>query len=318
MATKITTRDGFKNYCLRKIGFPVLELNMDEDQINDRVDEALRKFWTYHYDGSERIYYVHKVTATDQANKFITMPANIIGVVRILPISSAYNVGSVFSLQYQIVLSDMWRWSSVQMTQFYQIYQYSQLIEQLLVGQQPIRFNEMSNRLYLDMDWGRTPVDTYIIVEAFRVLDPDNVALCLENVTGTFRKNEIVTGGTSGATATIDSINRQSLQEIFVKDWTDDFEEGETITGGTSGATATVKLIFDCDDVWNNQWLQDYTTALIEENWGRNMTKYDRVTLPSGMVLNGQAIFERARQDKQALENELYNTYNIPAVDMIG
>lgn len=318
MATKITTRDAFKSYCLRKIGFPVLELNMDEDQINDRVDEALRKFWMYHYDGSERIYYVHRVTAADIANKFLTMPPNINGVVRILPISSAYNVGSVFSLQYQIVLSDMWRWSSVQMTQYYQIYQYSQLIEQLLVGQQPIRFNEMSNRLYLDMEWNRVPADQYIVVEAYRVLDPDQVTLCLENVVGTFRRNEVVTGGTSLATATIDSINKQSLQEIFVKDWSDDFDETETITGGTSGATATVKLIYDCDDVWNNQWLQDYTTSLIEENWGRNMTKYDKVTLPSGMVLNGEYIFERARKDKEALEQELYNTYNIPAIDMIG
>lgn len=317
MATKITTRDGFKNYCLRKIGFPVLELNMDEQQIDDRVDEALRKFWQFHYDGSERIYYVHQVTTTDMANKFLTMPPNINGVVRILPISSAYNVGSVFSLQYQIVMSDMWRWSSVQMTQFYQIYQYSQLIEQILVGQQPIRFNELSNRLYLDMEWNRIPAGNYIIVEAFRVLNPDHLTLCLDSVTGTFREGEVITAS-GGATATIDAINKQSLQELFVKDWSANITATETITGGTSGATATVKIAFDCDDVWNNQWLQNYCVALIEENWGRNLTKFDRVTLPSGMVLNGERIFARAQEDIKKYEYELYNTYNIPAVDMIG
>lgn len=318
MPTKITTRDEFKNYCLRKIGAPVLEMNIDEDQVNDRVDEALRKFWQFHYDGSEQIYYAHRVTNADMTNKFLTMPPNIIGATKILPVSAAFNVGSVFSLQYQIVLQDMWRWSSVQLTHFYQIYQYTQLIEQLLVGQQPIRFNEMSNRLYIDMDWNRVGANNFIVVQAYRVLNPDNVTLCLSNVTGTFQHNEVVTAN-NGANGTIDSINKQSLQEIFVRDFsnTTAFEASTTITGGTSGATADVSIVFDSDDVWNNQWLQNYAVALIEENWGRNLTKYTG-TLPGGMQYNGPAILQRAQADIQKLEYELYNTYNIPAADMIG
>lgn len=317
MATKITTRDGFKNYCLRKIGFPVLELNMDEDQINDRVDEALRKFWMFHYDGNQRIFYVHKVTAADAVNKFITLPPNINGVVKILPISSAYNVGSVFSLQYQTVLSDMWRWSSVQLTSYYQIYQYTQLMEQLLVGQQPVRFNEMNKRLYVDMDWARLPVDNYMVIEAYRIMNPDQLTLCLSNVTGTFTEGEGITAN-NGATGTIGAINTTSLQELFVEDFTETFAVNTTVTGNTSGATADISAVFDCDNVWNNIWLQNYAIALIEENWGRNLTKFNNVTLPSGMVLNGAEILRRAQADVQKYEYELYNTYNIPAIDMIG
>lgn len=319
MATKITTRNGFMNYCLRKVGAPVLDIvhNMDEDQVNDRIDEALRKFWQFHYDGSERIFYVHLVTAADYTNKFLTLPPNINGCIRILPISSAYSVGSVFSLQYQTVLSDMWRWSSVQLTSYYQIYQYTQLMEQLLVGQQPIRFNEIGNRLFIDMDWNRVPVGNYIVAECYRIMNPDHLTLGLSSVVGTFSQNETITTNL-GVTGTIDAINKTSVSELFITDWSADIPVGATITGGTSGATATVSFVFDCDDVWNNIWLQNYATALIEENWGRNLTKYDRVTLPSGMVLNGQAIFERAQADVKKYEYEVENTYNIPAIDMIG
>jgi hypothetical protein len=290
---------------------------MDEDQVNDRVDEALRKFWQFHYDGSERIYYVHKVTAEDRINKFIVLPPNINGAIRILPISSAYNAGSVFSLQYQIVLQDMWRWSSVQLTQYYQIYQYSQLIEQLLVGQQPIRFNEMSNRLYIDMDWSRVPDDNYVVIECYRILNPDHLTVCIDNVTGVFKDGEEVTIS-GGVTGKIDSVNKQSLQELFLSQWSAMPAIGSTVTGQQSGATAEVRLLFDSVDVWNNIWLQNYATALIEENWGRNLTKYDRVQLPSGMVLNGAAIFQRAQMDVQKCETELYSTYNIFALDYIN
>lgn len=316
MVTRITTRQEFGNYCLRKIGFPVLEINMDEDQVNDRIDEALRKFQLYHYDGHEKIYFVHEVTAQDHINKFIKLPENIIGVVRILPISSAFNVGSVFSLQYQIVLQDMWRWSSVQLTQFYQIYQYTQLIEQLLVGQQPLRFNERNNRLYLDMEWGRIPVGNFIIVEAYRTLDPDEVTLTLNDLVGTFQDGEIITGGTSGATATIEYINKQSVSEIFISNW--NFLKGETITGGTSGATATVSEVFDARKVWENPWLLEYATALIEENFAVNLSKYDNPNMPGGIKFNGERIYARAQEKLQELKNDLYTSFMIPSIDMIG
>ena len=80
MATP-TTKEEFKQYCLRKLGAPVIEINVDDDQVDDRIDEALRYYWDYHFDGSDKIYYKHQITQTDIANKYIILPENIIGAV---------------------------------------------------------------------------------------------------------------------------------------------------------------------------------------------------------------------------------------------
>ena len=76
-----TTKADFKEHCLRRLGKPVVEINVDEDQIDDRVDEALDYFQDYHFDGIEQTYYKHVVTQTDMDNKYITLPDNIVGVV---------------------------------------------------------------------------------------------------------------------------------------------------------------------------------------------------------------------------------------------
>ena len=78
------SREEFKAYCLRKLGAPVIEINVDDDQVDDRVDEALKYYWDYHFDGTEKIYYKHKITPTDVANRYITLPENIIGAVNLL------------------------------------------------------------------------------------------------------------------------------------------------------------------------------------------------------------------------------------------
>lgn len=317
MVTKINSRAAFKDYCLRKLGAPVLDINVDDDQINDRVDEALNMFWDFHYDARELIYYSHQVTLEDFNNKFIYMPPNVIGVTKILPVSSAFNVGSVFSLQYQIVLQDMWRWSSVQLTHYFQIYQYTQLIEQLLVGQQPIRFNEMNGRLYIDMNWTRVPVGQYIVVQGYRRLDPDQISLMLD-APGNWLEGETVTAS-NGATGKIYAENIQARQELFIKDFsTTPFVPETTIVAGTSGSTATIKYVANSLDVWNNRWLQNYATALIKRQWAQNISKYNNVVLPGGMTLNSMGILREAQEEIAASENVVYTTYNMPAPMMVG
>ena len=89
-----STREQFKTYCLRKLGFPVIEINIDDDQVDDRIDEALKYYWDYHYDGTEKMYYKYKLTAEDITNKYITLPENIIGAVSIFPVYVAL-VGAI-------------------------------------------------------------------------------------------------------------------------------------------------------------------------------------------------------------------------------
>ena len=169
----ITTRADFKEYCLRKLGKPVIEINVDDDQVEDRIDEALKYYWDYHFDGTEKVYYKHLVTATDITNKYITLPENIIGTVRIFDIGNYMSVNNIFNIRYQIALNDLYTLTYQSMVPYYMAFQHIQLLEQLLVGQQPIRFNRHTNKLYIDVDWTKIVEGYYVLVEAYQVVDPD-------------------------------------------------------------------------------------------------------------------------------------------------
>ena len=168
-----TTRTEFKEYCLRKLGKPVIEINIDDDQIDDRIDEALRYYWDYHFDGTDKVYYKHQVTSQDKANKYITVPENIIGAVRVFPIADPMvRSDDLFNIRYQIALNDLYTLTSVSMVPYYMVMEHLALISEMLVGQQPIRFNRHMNRVYVDMDWGNIKVGEFLLIEAYEVIDP--------------------------------------------------------------------------------------------------------------------------------------------------
>lgn len=169
-----TNRDEFKEYCLRKLGKPVIEINVDDDQVEDRIDEALRYYWDYHFDGSEKVYYKHQVNEADRTNGYITLPENIIGAVRVFPVGDpAISSNDLFNIQYQIALNDLYTLTSVSMLPYYMTMQHLSLIQEVLVGQQPIRYNRHKNRLYIDQDWDKTRTAEFLLVEAYEVVDPD-------------------------------------------------------------------------------------------------------------------------------------------------
>lgn len=172
MATP-TTKAEFKEYCLRKLGKPVIEINVDDDQVDDRIDEAIRYYWDYHFDGSDRIYYKHQVTSDDVANKYITLPENIIGAVKVFQIGDpSIRADDLFNIRYQIALNDLYTLTNVSLVPYYMVMEHLALVTELLVGQQPIRYQRHKDRLYVDMDWNTVPVGTYLLVEAYEVIDP--------------------------------------------------------------------------------------------------------------------------------------------------
>jgi len=168
-----TSRAEFTEYCLRKLGKPVIEINVDEDQVGDRIDEALRYYWDYHFDGSEKTYYKKIITQTDINNKYITIPDNIIGVVNIFDLGSALGLNNLFNIRYQIALNDLYTLTSVSMVPYYMAMNHVQFLEQMLVGKQPLRYNRHMNKLYIDMSWDQVVPDNYLIVEAYQIVDPD-------------------------------------------------------------------------------------------------------------------------------------------------
>jgi hypothetical protein len=242
-----TTRAAFKEYCLRRLGKPVIEINVDDDQVEDRVDDALRYYWDYHFDGTEKIYYKHLVTDTDKTNKYITVPDNVIGAVNLFNIADpSIRSDDLFNIRYQIALNDLYTLTSVSMVPYYMVMEHLSLISEMLVGKQLLRFNRHMNRLYIDMDWNSLS-NEYLLVEAYQIIDPTEYV-----------------------------------------------------------------------DVWKDQWLLRYATALIKRQWGSNLTKFTGMQLPGGLTFNGEKIYNDAVAEITDLEDKMISSYSLPVMDMVG
>ena len=169
-----TSRATFKEYCLRKLGKPVIEINVDDDQVDDRIDECIRYYWDYHFDGTEKTYYKQVVTDQIKSDKYITLPENIIGAIRVFQIGDpSVRASDMFNIRYQIALNDLYQLTTVSLLPYYMAMQHLGTITELLVGQQPIRYNRHTNKLHVDMDWTKIDVGQFLLVEAYEVIDPD-------------------------------------------------------------------------------------------------------------------------------------------------
>lgn len=171
----VNSRQSLKEYCLRALGAPVLEINVDDDQLEDRIDVALEFFRLYHYDGIEKIYLKHKITAQDIANKYIPMSPLVYGVSRVLPITSgAASSKNIFDLQYQLRLNDLYDLTSTSIIYYSTVMSHLSLLDLMLNGHILYRFNRHQDRLYLDINWDYDVRENeYVIVECYRAMDPD-------------------------------------------------------------------------------------------------------------------------------------------------
>jgi len=168
-----TTRATFAEFCLRKLGKPVIEINVDDDQVDDRIDESLSYYADYHFDGTSKEFAKFTVTALDKSNKYLTVPENIIGVVNIFDIGDGLSTNNLFNIRYQIALNDLYDLSKhdYMLTSYYMNMQNIQFMEEILVGKQPLRYNRHMNKLHIDMDWDKVNVGNIIIAEAYQVVD---------------------------------------------------------------------------------------------------------------------------------------------------
>lgn len=168
------SRTTFKEYCLRRLGAPVIEINVSPEQVDDRVDDAL-KYWTdFHCDASEKLYYKYQLVSDDFTNKYITMPDNVIGAIRIFEGGFGQGSGDILNnVPYQIFMSELYNFQSVDLLPYYMTMQKLGFIQDILVGKRPIRYNRHSNRLYIDMNWSRFNVGDFLIIECYNVIDPD-------------------------------------------------------------------------------------------------------------------------------------------------
>lgn len=167
------SREEFKKYCLRKLGAPVITINVADEQVDDRIDEALKYYQEFHFDGTIKTYFSHMITDEDLKNKFIEMPEEICGVIDLLPIGSNLNSIGMFDIRYQYVLNEMVSLNSFQLVDYYMALQNVKFMEELLLGKQPFRFNRHENKLYIDMNWEKVGAGNYIVAICYAIVDPE-------------------------------------------------------------------------------------------------------------------------------------------------
>ena len=191
------TREQLKQYALRNLGKPVIEIHVDDAQLEDRLDEALQYFSQYHYDGVERVYLKYQYTEADktrltsntsssatknsittnfsEANNYLIVPDSVLAVNRIFNLSDKHNL-NLFDVRYQLRLNDLYDFSSTSIIHYDMVLRHLDFLDHILVGEKPIRFNQHNNRLYIDMDWSEDlSVGEYIIIECYRKLDPETM-----------------------------------------------------------------------------------------------------------------------------------------------
>ena len=167
------TREQHKDWCLRQLGFPVLDINVDDDQVDDAIDQSLQYFQDFHFDAVERWYLKHQITETDKANKYIPITDNIIGVTRIFPIGSTNASVNMFDLRYQLRLHELYDFTSTSYVNYVLTQQHIRTLDLLFSGEVPIRFNRHSNKLYIDWDWKYDlDVSEWLIIEGYVIIDP--------------------------------------------------------------------------------------------------------------------------------------------------
>lgn len=312
------TRAEFKDYCLRRLGWPVIDINVDDDQVEDRIDDALSFWHDYHFDGTEKLFMKHQITQEDIDRRWIYCPEPVTFVTGIFPFDDSNSSINMFDLRYQLRLHDLYDFTSVSYVSYEITMQHIQTLQLLFSGKPQFRFNRKQNKIFLDVDWTRDlAVGEYVVVECYRKLVPDIITL-----TGTANlstSSKTVTGtGTKFDSEIVENdfvdFGGQSLQVRKIKSPT----EIELVNTPSSSNAAAVMTIAGNSDVWDDRFLKSYATAKIKYQWGSNLSKFAGIQMPGGVTLDGPRILQEAREDLAKLEEEAHIMNIGPSEIFIG
>lgn len=261
MATtsKIKNRTQFAGYCLRKLGHPMIKINVTNDQINDCIDDSIQFYNHFHFDATSEVYHKHQITQENIDNRYIDIPDNIVSVKKIVPISSdSYSTSTeaLFDPMYQMYKSDLLSFNNLSTSVQYlmQWKESAKMIQLLISGIKEIfDFSVHENRLYLHLNWMTDiAIDDWLVINAERILlNPD------------------------------EDINAES-------------------------------------DVWGDMFLKEYCAALIQLQWGQNLSKYENVQMPGGVVFSGERIYMEAKEKVERIKEEARSVWELPPLMMIG
>lgn len=316
---KPTTRAQFKDYCLRKLGHPVIQINLDDDQIEDRIDDALSFFHDYHFDGCEKIYMKHQFTQADIDRRWIYCPDAVLFVTGVLPFDDSNSSINMFDLRYQLRLHDLYDFTSVSYVSYEITMQHIRTLNLLFSGTPQFRFNRHHNKVHLDINWeSDAQVGKYVIIECYRKMNPDTVTLT-GTITGNTSSNTLTGTATTFDQELIenDFITLSDGQEVQIRKINSPTEIliATSLTANVSNVSMTRVGI---SDVWNDRFLKKYATALIKRQWGNNMKKFSGIQMPGGVTLNGKEIYDEAAEEIEKIEEDMFNFNSLPSEIFTG
>jgi hypothetical protein len=312
------TRKQFKEYCLRRLGWPVIDINVDDDQVEDRIDDALSFYYDYHFDGTEKMYMKHKITQADIDRRWIYCPDAVTFVTGVMPFDASSSSVNMFDMRYQLRLHDLYDFTSVSYVSYEITMQHIQTLNMLFSGTPQFRFNRHQNKLMLDVDWTRNVnLGEYVVIECYRKLQPDNKIL-----TGTVNLNI----GNTTVTGTNTIFDQELLEGDFVNFGGQNLQVKTissptqlTLTSAPTANDTNVTMTLEgVTDVWNDRFLKKYATEKIKYQWGSNLSKFAGVQLPGGVTLDGPRIMQEAQVEIDKLEEEMHSLNVLPSNMLIG
>jgi hypothetical protein len=315
---KITNRSEFKDYCLRRIGFPVIDINVDDDQVEDRIDDALTFFYDYHFDGTQKIFMKHQITQADIDRRWIYCPEPIIFVTGVFPFDDSNSSVNMFDLRYQLRLHDLYDFTSVSYVSYEITMQHIRTLNLLFSGTPQFRFNRVQNKLFLDIDWTRdADVGKYVVMECYRKMEPDTI-----NLTGTVTLSNtstlVVGNGTRfDAEFTEDEIVNFGSEALQVRRINSPTELVLTSIPSITASNVSMQIA-GLSDVWNNRFLKAYATAKIKYQWGSNLSKFAGIQMPGGVTLDGPRIMQEAHTEIEKLEEDMHVLNVMPSEMYMG
>ena len=313
-----TTRQQFIDYCKRRLGFPVIDINVDDDQISDRVDDALQFFEDYHFDGVEKMYMKHLITQADIDRRWIYCPDAVTYVVGMFPFDDSNSSINMFDLRYQLRLHDLYDFTSVSYVSYEITMQHIRTLNLLFSGTPQIRFNRKQNKIFLDIDWSRdVSVGDYVVIDCYRAIRPATITL---TGTGTAVTSANTIAGPNTVfdqellEGDIITLDGQELQVSKITSPTSLSTIGPVATNVTNGVLTKPGN----SEVWNDRFLKRYATALIKYQWGSNLSKFAGIQMPGGVTLDGVRIMTEAKEEMDKIEDEIYNFNSLPSEIFTG
>jgi hypothetical protein len=316
--SKIATRDEFKKYCLRRLGWPVIDINVDDDQVDDRIDDALQFFHDYHFDGTEKMFLKHRITEEDIKRRWIYCPEPITFVNNVFPFDDSNSSINMFDLRYQLRLHDLYDFTSVSYVSYEITMQHIQSLNLLFSGKPQFRFNRKQNKLFLDIDWDRyVNPGEYVIAECYRNVAPDNIALSGTVNLDSTTKKVFGTNTMFDAEIVENDFVQFGNKSLLVKRIVSPTEL-ELAENPPEDESDVKMSIIGNSAVWNDRFLKQYASAKIKYQWGTNLSKFAGIQLPGGVTLDGPRIMEEARMELEKIEEEMYTMSSLPSEIFIG